>query len=513
MNAPQPKPTTSSLAVEAEGRDGSLVRRFVVQNADYYEGVFGRIRGSSASAWPFNWSAALLGTVWTAVRGTMLLFWIVFFLELLAVVQIGVGVSGNLGTAELARADRLERQALDRAQQAEAARLAGADNAEGLASSAAALERAATTARAVADEARAKGPMIAGLGIATLIVARLIAGFLANRMLERRFSRWQSNRSMRHGLNYRLAAATAMFCVAAYALSAYRFGAVAPVAWIATAPSNRDWQAALSIWLDTAMDTVAAVGDGFFGAITGTINLVLDGFAYALTGTPWPVTMAVILVLAWQLAGPRVAIFSAAGLAYLALFGFWEKSLETVALLGTAAVLCLVIGLPLGVWCGRRPRVYAALRPVLDFMQTMPAFVYLIPVIALFGIGKPPGVIATLVFGTPPVIRLTALGLQGVPENIREAAQAYGATRWFLLTRVDLPLAMPSIMTGINQTILMCLSMVVVASLIGAKGLGEDVLNALQYAAVGQGLLAGLAILLCAMIIDRIVQGSYGRRD
>jgi glycine betaine/proline transport system permease protein len=179
-----------------------------------------------------------------------------------------------------------------------------------------------------------------------------------------------------------------------------------------------------------------------------------------------------------------------------------------VALLGTAAILCLAIGIPLGIWCGRRPRVYTALRPVLDFMQTMPAFVYLIPVIALFGIGKPPGVIATLIFGTPPVVRLTALGLQGVPPAIREAAQAYGATKWFLLTRVDLPLAMPSIMAGINQTILMCLSMVVIASLIGAKGLGEDVLNALQYAAVGQGLLAGFAILLCAMIIDRIVQGK-----
>jgi glycine betaine/proline transport system permease protein len=255
------------------------------------------------------------------------------------------------------------------------------------------------------------------------------------------------------------------------------------------------------------METISHVGEGVFGAITGAISLVLDSLAYALTGMPWLVTMTIILALAWQLAGLRVAIFTAAALAYLAVLGFWEKSLETVALLGTAAVLCLAVGIPLGIWCGRRPRVYTVLRPVLDFMQTMPAFVYLIPVIALFGIGKPPGVIATLIFGTPPVVRLTALGLQGVPLAIREAAQAYGATKWFLLTRVDLPLAMPSIMTGINQTILMCLSMVVIASLIGAKGLGEDVLNALQYAAVGQGLLAGLAILLCAMVIDRIVQG------
>lgn len=507
MNALSPPAATDTPA------EATLVARFAVQNAPYYERVFDRIRRSPRRVWPFNISAALLGPVWAAARGTAVLFWIVFFLEMLAVVQIGVGLSGNLGAAEQARAERLTKQASDRAAQAETAQQAGAENAAGLASSAAALQRAAQAAVETAEAARAKGPLIAGLGVFTLLVARLLAGFLANRMLERRFTRWQSNPSIHHGLNHPLALGTLAFCVLAYGLSIYRFAAAAPPAWLATAPSNRDWQAALSTYLDNLMRTVAEAGGVFFGAVTGLITLVLDAFAYALTGTPWPVTMAVILILAWQLAGPRVAIFSAAGLAYLALLGFWEKSLETVALLGTSAALCLIIGLPLGIWCGRRPRVYAALRPVLDFMQTMPAFVYLIPVIALFGIGKPPGVIATLIFGTPPIVRLTALGLQGVPENIREAAQAYGATRWFLLTRVDLPLAMPSIMAGVNQTILMCLSMVVVASLIGAKGLGEDVLNALQYAAVGQGLLAGLAILLCAMIIDRIVQGRSGRRD
>ena len=162
--------------------------------------------------------------------------------------------------------------------------------------------------------------------------------------------------------------------------------------------------------------------------------------------------MTVILALAWQLAGPRVAIFWPPPWPIWRCSASGKKASRTVALLGTAALLCLLIGIPLGIVCGRRPAVYAALRPALDFMQTMPAFVYLIPVIALFGIGKPPGVIATLIFGTPPVVRLTALGLQGVPPAIREAAQAYGATRWFLLTRVDLPLAMPSIMAGINQT-------------------------------------------------------------
>jgi glycine betaine/proline transport system permease protein len=509
VNAHDPvaRPTVEHDRSSEEG----LVREFAVQNAAYYVEIFARIRHAQKSVWPFNVAAALLGPVWAAARGTMVLFWIAFFLEMLAVVQIGVGAAGNLGGAEMARAERLTKQAEARAEQAKAAEAAGADNAEGLKSSAAALQKAADAARQQVEAARAKVPLLIGAGLFTLLLAKLITGFLANRMLERRFARWRSRPTLRHGLDYPLAMGALVFCLLAYGLSVYRFAVAAPVAWLTVAPSNRDWQAALSSGLDNLMAAISHSGEGVFGAITGAISLVLDGLAYALTGMPWPVTMAIILILAWQLAGPRVTIFTAAALAYLALLGFWEKSLETVALLGTAAILCLAIGIPLGIWCGRRPRVYTALRPVLDFMQTMPAFVYLIPVIALFGIGKPPGVIATLIFGTPPVVRLTALGLQGVPPAIREAAQAYGATRWFLLTRVDLPLAMPSIMAGINQTILMCLSMVVIASLIGAKGLGEDVLNALQYAAVGQGLLAGFAILLCAMIIDRIVQGRPSR--
>jgi glycine betaine/proline transport system permease protein len=144
----------------------------------------------------------------------------------------------------------------------------------------------------------------------------------------------------------------------------------------------------------------------------------------------------------------------------------------------------------------------------MDFMQTMPAFVFMVPVIAFFGVGKPAAVIVTMIFGGTPVVRLTVLGLRGVPESVREAAISFGANKWYLLTKVDLPLASPSIRAGINQTIMLSLAMVVVASLIGAKGLGEDVLEALQYANVGQGILAGFAILFCAMILDRIVQGQ-----
>lgn len=510
MNIQGSFPANPPVAPEPFAED-TLIREFAVESAAYYAGVFARIRRKTGYAWSFNPSAALLGPVWAAGRGVVVLFWLAFFLQMFAVVQIGVGGAGNLGAAELARAARLSKEADARANQAHTAEAAGAAEAQGLKRSSAALKRAADAARAQAEAARAEGPVILASGIATLLLAGLLTGLLANPMLERRFAHWRSAQSIRCGRDYPLAICAFLFCIVAYALSAYRFAAAAPVGWLTAAPSNRDWRAALSSALDGLMGGVAHLGGGFFSAITTGINAVLDGLAYALIGTPWPVTMSVILILAWQLGGARVAVFTVAALAYLALLGFWEKSLETVALLGAAATLCLLIGIPLGIWCGRRPRVYAGLRPVLDFMQTMPAFVYLIPVIALFGIGKPPGVIATLIFGMPPVVRLTALGLQGVPPSIREAAQAYGADRWFLLTKVDLPLAMPSIMAGINQTILMCLSMVVIASLIGAKGLGEDVLNALQYAAVGQGLLAGLAILLCAMVIDRVVQGRQRR--
>ena len=192
----------------------------------------------------------------------------------------------------------------------------------------------------------------------------------------------------------------------------------------------------------------------------------------------------------------------------MGLLGFWEKAMTTLALLGTAACLSIVIGIPLGMYCARRPRFYSFIQPIMDFMQTMPAFVFMVPVIAFFGVGKPAAVIVTMIFGGTPVVRLTVLGLRGVPEHVREAAISFGASKWYLLTKIDLPLASPSIRAGINQTIMLSLAMVVVASLIGAKGLGEDVLEALQYANVRQGILAGCAILFCAMILDRIVQGA-----
>ena len=276
---------------------------------------------------------------------------------------------------------------------------------------------------------------------------------------------------------------------------------------------NETLYTTLSKWMETQIDNAAVAGAGAFDSIVFGVRSVLDALTVALIGTPWPVVIAVICVVAWRAAGPRVAIFTAAALAYIALLGYWEVSMETVALVGAAVILCVVMGIPLGIWFGKSERAYRFAEPVLDLMQTLPAFVYLIPIIAFFGTGNPPGILATIIFGMPPVIRLTALGMKGVPESIKEAAVAFGASRWQLLRDVEIPLALPSIMTGVNQTILMCLSMVVIISLIGGGGLGKEILEALQYAAKGPGLLGGFAILFCAMVMDRIAQGAFRRQD
>jgi glycine betaine/proline transport system permease protein len=275
-------------------------------------------------------------------------------------------------------------------------------------------------------------------------------------------------------------------------------------------PTDGNWRIAAGDWIQTGFDWTKVNGRVVFDKVTWLMRTLLDAIEVALVGTPWPVVALVIVMLAYLSAGVRVAIFTGAALSYLGLLDFWEKAMTTVALLGAAAMISITLGIPLGIYCARRPKVFSVVRPVLDFMQSMPSFVYLIPVVAFIGSGKPAGVVATMIFGSPPVIRFTVLGLQQVPETVREAARAFGATDHYLLWKVDLPLASRTIMAGVNQTILLSLAMVVVASLIGAKGLGEDVLQALQYAAAGQGILAGLAILFCAIILDRIVTGRRG---
>ena len=280
--------------------------------------------------------------------------------------------------------------------------------------------------------------------------------------------------------------------------------------FLANFPTNPDLRMGAIEYVERFFEYCVLNGEAFFDAITRFIRMILDALETIFVGTPWIVVASLLTLLTHLSAGPRMAVYTAAFLSYMGLLGFWEKAMTTLALLGTAACLSIVIGIPLGMLCARRQRLYAVIQPIMDFMQTMPAFVFMIPVIAFFGTGKPAAVVTTMIFGGTPVVRLTVLGLRGVPESVREAASSFGASKWYLLTKVDLPLAAPSIRAGVNQTIMLSLAMVVVASLIGAKGLGEDVLEALQYANVGQGILAGFCILFCAMILDRIVQG--GRR-
>ncbi|MDG1193044.1 MAG: ABC transporter permease subunit, partial [Arenicellales bacterium] len=324
----------------------------------------------------------------------------------------------------------------------------------------------------------------------------------------KRFSEWLSDRSIRSGMRSVDIGLTVLFSSTVMLLSAVHYSFPNLIALFEDFPTHPEIRLMSIDGVERAFDYAVIKGDALFSAITIGIRSVLDSLEMLFVKTPWIVVISAIAVMTGLSAGPRAAIYSIAFLAYMGLLGFWVKAMTTLALLGTAAILSISIGIPLGIYCSTRPRFYALIRPIMDFMQTMPAFVFMIPVIAFFGTGKVAAVIITMIFGGTPVVRLTVLGLKGVPETIREAAIAYGASKWYLLTKVDLPLAMPTILAGVNQTVMLSLAMVVVASLIGAKGLGQDVLEALQYANVGQGILAGVAILFCALILDRVIQGK-----
>lgn len=244
----------------------------------------------------------------------------------------------------------------------------------------------------------------------------------------------------------------------------------------------------------------------FFDPISSLIDYSLRRLEAALLWLPWTVVMAGVFLLGWRAASWRVGVLGAACLFFMGAFGLWDESMQTLALMTVAVIISLLIGIPLGIVASFNQRFEAALRPVLDAMQTMPAFVYLIPVLLFFGVARVPSVVATVIYAIPPAIRLTNLGLRQVPEEVVEAARAFGSTPRQLLFKVKIPLAMPAIMAGVNQTIMMALGIVVIAALIGAGGLGREVLVSLQRLQVGKGLEAGLAIVFMAVLLDRISQ-------
>ena len=502
-----------SDVVPAQRTRSEDIRDFVGINAAYYETQFAKIDDTRRLITGFNVYAVLLGPYWWITRHLWAQFWVFLALETFAIVNIFRGLFADLGVEKFARAERLAQSAADRRAEAEAAAASDASNADSLAESASALETASQKALADAEAIAATGPYLLVTGLILLVALKLVQGLAANRAVKGRFQNWRANRAMAKGINVPQLVLMSAFGLVTMIGTAYRFTASNVPAWLSAFPASSELRRNVEGEVDVGFQWLTENFSDLFGGITNAIRFVLDCMEVLLVGTPWPIVMGVIILLAVKIAGVRVAIFTAAALAYLAFLGFWEQSMLTVALLGSACLICLLIGIPLGVLCARKQGARAVVWPILDLMQTMPSFVYLIPVIAFFGIGKPPGIIATIVFGMPPVVRLTVLGLRGVPAAVREAAEAFGASKSYMLFRVDLPLAMPSIMTGVNQTTLMCLSMVVIASLIGAKGLGEDVLDALTYASEGKGVLAGLAILFCAMVLDRIVQGKSAQSN
>jgi glycine betaine/proline transport system permease protein len=483
------------------------IATFAGINAGKYLKAFERIGERRGYVPSFNLAAAVFGPIWLSGRRLWSAFWPFLIADLLAAVLIAYGLVGGAGVEQAARADRLQILAITRSAEAKVSNDKDLTSpiAISLSHSAISLQKAADEAQHVALQSKAGASVVSAAGVVLLLLARILTGLSADHLAERSFRRWRlASDARKGGFSFPHASGAALLTVVLVPIVFVNF---ARPSLFAAFPSDPAWNSAAAAWLDGGVASLSGFIAPAAAALTTGIEGLLDLLEGVLTKTPWPVVMTLILAVSWQLAGFRVFLLTLVAVSYLAILGFWEKSMQTVALLGTAALISIAIGIPLGIFCGYEKRAAAAFRPLLDLMQTMPAFVYLIPVIALFGIGKPSGIIATVIFGIPPVVRLTALGISSVPASVREAAIAFGATRSFILFKIDLPTAAPSIMAGVSQTILMCLSMVVIAALIGAKGLGEEVLHALQYAAQGQGLLAGLAILLCAIVLDRIVQG------
>jgi len=253
-------------------------------------------------------------------------------------------------------------------------------------------------------------------------------------------------------------------------------------------------------------------GGPVFDIIRYPIRSMLDNIEYFFQWLPWPVVIIAATVLALRVGSRSIAIFVCSGSLMIGFLGLWQLAMSTLSMMTTAVLLSLVIGVPTGILMAKSKIASNIIRPILDIMQTIPTFVYLIPIAMFFGIGKLPGVIATIVYATPPAARLTDLGIKQVPKEIIEAAESFGANSFQLLFEIQIPLAWPSIMAGLNQTIMMALGMVVIAALIGAQGLGMEVWIGLSQLRVGRAAVAGISIVVMAMILDRLTQ-NLGRSN
>lgn len=265
-------------------------------------------------------------------------------------------------------------------------------------------------------------------------------------------------------------------------------------------------------WAEAGFDWVRDNADPLLDAISDGMEAMIDAILWVLQ-TPNPlIVVAAFVALTWVLQRNwKICVFVALGFLFILNQDYWEETTESLTLILSACVVCMGIGVPVGILAAHRPRLYAAMRPVLDLMQTLPTFVYLIPAIVFFGIGMVPGLIATVIFVLPAPIRLTYLGVSSTPQSLIEAARAFGANNWQTLYKVELRYAFPQIMAGLNQTIMLSLSMVVIAALVGADGLGVPVVRALNQVNTSLGFESGIVIVVVAIILDRML--NLGARD
>jgi glycine betaine/proline transport system permease protein len=252
-------------------------------------------------------------------------------------------------------------------------------------------------------------------------------------------------------------------------------------------------------WLTTNLSVV-------FDIIANIIDTILTGFYNGLMFVPPLIMIVILAALAWLAAKKGVGIFTAIGFFIIYAMGLWEPTMDTIALVITSVLLALIVAIPIGIWASKNDMVEHIVRPILDFMQTLPAFVYLIPAVLFFRLGAVPGVVATLIFSLPPSVRLTNLGIRQVPKEIKEASISFGASNRQMLIKAELPVALPTILAGVNQTIMLALSMVVIAGMIGAGGLGNEVLKGITQLKIDLGFESGISIVILAIFLDRVTQ-------
>lgn len=267
----------------------------------------------------------------------------------------------------------------------------------------------------------------------------------------------------------------------------------------------------LADWVEAFVDFLTTYFSFVFSLISKGVESITTGLVSILSLGPPIVLIIIIAIIAWRVVNLKLGLFSLIGLGLINNLGYWTETIGTLSLIVVSVVISIIIGIPIGIWMSQKSTVQSIITPILDFMQTMPAFVYLIPAVVFFGLGMVPGVIATIIFSMPPIVRLTNLGIRQVDEDLVEAANAFGSTASQRLGKVQIPLAMPTIMAGVNQTIMLSLSMVVVASLVGAPGLGTIVYRAITQVNIGMGFEGGIALVILAMVLDRITQGEKKR--